>query len=214
MWLRWVAGIVWFIGLLTSEELVGHYIIATGMAGGFCYIIRWIIRNREIRRGVHRINQRLQALIRKFGRPFNTQKSRWANKSKSVGLDEEIIDLVREYRNAYELVSAAMGQARLQDADYPRVIAEVRLQRRYPEDTTTDVAVWRALNLAVELMKESAQFARDLGERHIFQHLAIAVVLHDLTNSGDRSGQIAPRLKRQVIETVHKNCSTGLLIAK
>ncbi len=189
-WLRWIAGIVWFIGLVTSEELAAHYLLATGMGGGICYIIRYIIRSViQSRKGKDADEEIIGSVTQ-------------SRKGKNV--DEEIIGLVREYRNAYELVSADMSKPRLQDTDYPRVIAEIRLQRRYPEDSTTEVAVWRGLNLAVELMKESAQFARDLREKHLFQHLVVAAVLHDLSNSEDREGELAPSLKRQVIETVHR----------
>ena len=118
--------------------------------------------------------------------------------------EDEVTIYVKEYKYAYEMVSAEMHQPRLKDRDYPRTIAEVRLQRKYPEDTTTELAVWRALNLAVELMKDSAKFARDIGEKHRFQHLVITAVFHDLSDNEDRLGELAPSLKRQVIETVHR----------
>lgn len=181
-WLRWIAGIIWFIGLLTSAELLVDYLIATGMVGGICYIIRWAIQSRK------------------------KKESSTPDKPAVTGVDEEIIDLVSEYRNAYEIVVGNMDKPRLRDEEYIQVIITVRMQREDIENTTLEIDnMWREQNhAAFELASEAIQFANNVEEDYRFKHLVSKAIARDLTNSMNRSGELSLSTKKEIVIAVHR----------
>ena len=46
VWLRWVAGILWFIGLILNAAIWPMYLIATGIVSVIALVVRGIVKSR------------------------------------------------------------------------------------------------------------------------------------------------------------------------